>query len=138
MNNFREQINGIGPQAAKAFYEAGFKTIEDIFYGALVAMYAGADFIKTSTGKVPVNATPEAVYVMCHAIKQFYEQTGKKVGLKVAGGVSKAYNALSYFVLVNHILGSQWISPDYFRIGSSKLLDDIIKEIKLIKGNRKL
>ncbi len=84
----------------KVILETGeLKTIEDIFYGALVAMYAGADFIKTSTGKVPVNATPEAVYVMCHAIKQFYEQTGKKVGLKVAGGVSKAYNALSYFVL---------------------------------------
>lgn len=118
----------------KVILETGeLKDIESIFNASLVSMYAGADFIKTSTGKVPVNATPEAVYIMCEAIKQFHAQTGKKVGLKVAGGVSKAQNALRYLTIVNHILGPEWLTPSYFRIGTSQLLDDILKEIKNIK-----
>lgn len=118
----------------KVILETGeLKDIESIFNASLVSMYAGADFIKTSTGKVPVNATPEAVYIMCDAIKQFYARTGKRVGLKVAGGVSKALNALRYLTIVNHILGSEWLTPYYFRIGTSQLLEDIIKEIKAIE-----
>lgn len=118
----------------KVILETGeLKDIESIFNASLVSMYAGADFIKTSTGKVPVNATPEAVYIMCEAIKQFHAQTGKRVGLKVAGGVSKAQNALRYLTIVNHILGPKWLTPSYFRIGTSQLLDDILKEIKNIK-----
>ena len=118
----------------KVILETGeLKDIESIFTASLVSMYAGADFIKTSTGKVPVNATPEAVYVMCEAIKQYYARTGKKVGLKVAGGVSKAQNALRYLTIVNHILGGEWLTSNYFRIGTSQLLDDIMKEIKGIR-----
>ena len=118
----------------KVILETGeLKDIESIFKASLVSMYAGADFIKTSTGKVPVNATPEAVYVMCEAIKQYYARTGKKVGLKVAGGVSKAQNALRYLTIVNHILGGEWLTSNYFRIGTSQLLDDIMKEIKGIR-----
>lgn len=118
----------------KVILETGeLKDIESIFNASLVSMYAGADFIKTSTGKVPVNATPEAVYIMCEAIKQFHARTGRKVGLKVAGGVSKAQNALRYLTIVSHILGDTWLTPDYFRIGTSQLLDDILKEIKSIK-----
>lgn len=118
----------------KVILETGeLKDIESIFNASLVSMYAGADFIKTSTGKVPVNATPEAVYTMCEAIKQFHARTGRKVGLKVAGGVSKAQNALRYLTIVSHILGDTWLTPDYFRIGTSQLLDDILKEIKSIK-----
>jgi len=118
----------------KVILETGeLKDIESIFKASLVSMYAGADFIKTSTGKVPVNATPEAVYVMCEAIKQYYARTGKKVGLKVAGGVSKAQNALRYLTIVNHILGGEWLTSSYFRIGTSQLLDDIMKEIKGIR-----
>lgn len=118
----------------KVILETGeLKDVESIFNASLVSMHAGADFIKTSTGKVPVNATPEAVYIMCEAIKQFYAQTGKRVGLKVAGGVSKALNALRYLTIVNHILGSEWLTPYYFRIGTSQLLDDILKEIKSVK-----
>lgn len=115
----------------KVILETGeLKDVESIFNASLISAYAGADFIKTSTGKVPVNATPESVYVMCEAIKQYYEQTGRRVGLKVAGGVSKAQNAIRYLTIVNHILGSEWLTPYYFRIGASQLMDDLIKEIK--------
>ena len=109
------------------------KDLESIFNASLIAAYAGADFIKTSTGKVPVNATPESVYVMCEAIRQYYAQTGKRVGLKVAGGVSKAQNAIRYLTIVNHVLGCEWLTPYYFRIGASQLMDDIVKEIKALQ-----
>ncbi len=118
----------------KVILETGeLKDVETIFYASLIAAYAGADFIKTSTGKVPVNATPESVYVMCEAIKQYFAQTGRRVGLKVAGGVSKAQNAIRYVTIVNHVLGSEWLTPYYFRIGASMLMDDVVKEIKALK-----
>ena len=118
----------------KVILETGeLKDVETIFYASLIAAYAGADFIKTSTGKVPVNATPESVYVMCEAIKQYFAQTGRRVGLKVAGGVSKAQNAIRYVTIVNHVLGSEWLAPYYFRIGASMLMDDVVKEIKALK-----
>ena len=120
----------------KVILETGeLKEIGSIFNASLVSMYAGADFIKTSTGKVPVNATPEAVYVMCEAIKQFHTRTGKRVGLKVAGGVAKAANALRYLTIANHVLGSEWLKSYYFRIGASQLFDDIVKEIKAVKDH---
>jgi len=106
------------------------KSIESIFYASLVGAYAGADFIKTSTGKVPVNATPESVYVICEAMRQFYVQTSKRVGVKVAGGISKAQNAIRYMVIVQHLLGKEWLTPTYFRIGASQLLEDVVKEMK--------
>ena len=118
----------------KVIIETGeLKDLESIFNASLIAAYAGADFIKTSTGKVPVNATPESVYVMCEAIRQYYAQTGKRVGLKVAGGVSKAQNAIRYLTIVNHVLGCEWLTPYYFRIGASQLMDDIVKEIKALQ-----
>lgn len=118
----------------KVILETGeLKDLETIFYASLISAHAGADFIKTSTGKVPVNATPESAYVMCEAIKAFYDQTGKKVGLKVAGGVSKAQNAIRYLTIVNHVLGSEWLTPYYFRIGASHLMDDVVKEIKALQ-----
>ena len=118
----------------KVILETGeLKDLETIFYASLISAYAGADFIKTSTGKVPVNATPESAYVMCEAIKAYYGQTGKRVGLKVAGGVSKAQNAIRYMTIVNYVLGSEWLTPYYFRIGASQLMDDIVKEIKALQ-----
>ena len=118
----------------KVILETGeLKDLESIFNASLIAAYAGADFIKTSTGKVPVNATPESVYVMCEAIKQYYAQTGKRVGLKVAGGISKAQNAIRYLTIVNHVLGCEWLTPYYFRLGASQLMDDVIKEIKALQ-----
>lgn len=118
----------------KVILEAGeLKSLETIFEASLIAAYAGADFIKTSTGKVPVNATPEAVYVMCEAIRQYHLQVGRKVGLKVAGGISRAQNAVRYMTIVNHVLGSEWMKPDYFRIGASQLMDDVVKEMNTLK-----
>ncbi len=118
----------------KVILETGeLKDVESIFNASLVAAYAGADFIKTSTGKVPVNATPESVYVMCEAIKQYYAQTGKKVGLKIAGGVSKAQNAIRYLTIVNHVLGREWLTPHYFRLGASQLMEDIVKEMRALQ-----
>ncbi len=117
----------------KVILETGeLKDIETIFYASLISMYAGADFVKTSTGKVPVNATPESVYVMCEAIKQYHHQTGRCVGIKVAGGVSKAQNAIRYFAIVSHVLGKRWLTPDCFRIGASQLIEDIIKELNAL------
>lgn len=118
----------------KVILETGeLKDIETIFNASLISMYAGADFIKTSTGKVPVNATPESVYVMCEAIKQYHAQTGKRVGLKVAGGVSKAQSAIRYLTIANYVLGTEWLTPYYFRLGASQLMDDIVKEIKALQ-----
>lgn len=118
----------------KVILETGeLKDLETIFDASLIAAYAGADFIKTSTGKVPVNATPESVYVICEAIRQYHAQTGRKVGLKVAGGISKAQSAIRYLTIVNHVLGCEWLNPYYFRIGASQLLDDVVKEMKAVK-----
>ncbi|WP_294139994.1 deoxyribose-phosphate aldolase [uncultured Sanguibacteroides sp.] len=124
----RETCKGV---LLKVILETGeLKDIESIFNATLISAYAGADFVKTSTGKVPVNATPESVYVMCEAVRQYHAQTGKMVGVKVAGGVSKVQNAIRYLTIVNHVLGKEWVTPRYFRIGTSQLMDDILKEMK--------
>ena len=113
----------------KVILETGeLKSIETIFHAALISAYAGADFVKTSSGKVPVNATPEAVYVICEALRQFHARTGKMVGVKVAGGISKLQSAIRYAVVVRRVLGGVWLLPRYFRIGSSQLLEDVIVE----------
>ena len=131
LRDIREACKGV---CMKVILEAGeLKSLETIFEASLIAAHAGADFIKTSTGKVPVNATPEAVYVMCEAIRQFHARTGKKLGLKVAGGIARAQNAIRYMTIVNHVLGSDWLTSRYFRIGASQLMDDIIKEMKALE-----
>ena len=124
----REACAGV---ALKVIIESGeLKTIENVFNATLVAAYAGADFVKTSTGKVPVNATPEAVYVMCDALRQYHEREGRMVGIKVAGGVTKVQTAVRYYTIVRRVLGEAWCVPCYFRIGASHLLDDVLKEMK--------
>ena len=94
-----------------------------------LAMAAGADFIKTSTGKVSPAATPSVVLIMLEAIRDFYKQTGKKIGMKPAGGVSKAKLAVQYLVMVRETLGQDWLSPDLFRFGASSLANDVIMQI---------
>lgn len=114
----------------KVILETGeLKSPELIFKASLIAIHAGADYIKTSTGKVAVNATPEAVYAMALAIRAYYERFGKKTGIKVAGGVSTTVTAIKYRTIVSHILGEEWIAPELFRIGTSKLLDDAIRSL---------
>ena len=98
-------------------------------------MSAGADFIKTSTGKISVSATLPVVYVMCEAIKDFYEKTGLKIGIKAAGGIRITKDAIEYILLVKEILGEEWLSPKLFRIGASSLLNDLLKVYKEINSN---
>lgn len=104
-------------------------TLKQVYQASLVAMMAGSDFIKTSTGKEPVNATLEVSLVMLRAIREYLERTGYKVGFKPAGGISKAKDALAYQALMKEELGDEWLMPDRFRIGASSLLTDLERQI---------
>lgn len=95
----------------------------------MIAMEAGADFIKTSTGKAAVSATPEAAVVMCMAIREFAERTGRRVGFKAAGGISTPQDAVLYYTIVERILGPQWLTPALFRIGASSLAGNLLNAI---------
>ena len=97
---------------------------------SLLAMFAGADFVKTSTGKIDVHATPEAAVVMCTAIRDYYQKTGRKVGFKAAGGVRSAEEAALYYTIVEEILGPEWLTPKLFRIGASSLANHLISAIE--------
>ena len=114
----------------KVILETGaLATAENIQKAAILAMYSGADFIKTSTGKGYPGATYEAVYTMCKAIKNYHSITGNKVGIKVSGGVRTAEEATRYFTIVKEILGKEWLNKDLFRIGASRLVNDIEKRL---------
>ena len=97
---------------------------------SFLAMEAGADFIKTSTGKVPVNATPTAAYVMCECIRLFALKTGKKVGFKAAGGISTDKDAVCYYYIVSSVLGEEWLNKDLFRFGVSRLGNSLVSAIE--------
>ena len=115
----------------KVILETGLlSTPELIASASLLAMESGADFIKTSTGKVEVNATPEAAYVMCSCIRLFHEKTGRKVGFKAAGGISTAEDALYYYRIVESVLGSGWLGSEYFRLGVSRLGNSLLSAIE--------
>ena len=115
----------------KVIIESGaLKTPDLIRKASLLSMFAGADFVKTSTGKIDVAATPEAAVVMCHAIRDYYEKTGRKVGFKAAGGVRSAEDAALYYTIVKEILGEEWITTDLFRIGASSAANNIISSIE--------
>ena len=114
----------------KVILETGaLKTPELIHKASIISMAAGADFIKTSTGKIDVAATPEAAVVMCQAIKMFYEKTGRKVGFKAAGGVKTPQDAALYYTIVEQILGDQWLTTDLFRIGASSAANNLLSAI---------
>ena len=115
----------------KVILETGaLKTATNIHNAAILAMYSGADFIKTSTGKIYEGATLEAAYVMCHAIKSYYDKTKTKIGFKVAGGVSSVEDAVKYYTIVKEILGNEWCNKDLFRIGTSRLANTLLKAIE--------
>lgn len=114
----------------KVILETGaLVTAENIRKASILAMYSGADFIKTSTGKGYPGATPEAVYTMCQAIKTYHTLTGNRVGIKVSGGVRTAEDAVRYYTLVKEILGEDWLNKTLFRIGASSLVGDIEKRL---------
>lgn len=115
----------------KVILETGaLKTPELIRKASLLSMFAGADFIKTSTGKIDVAATPEAAVVMCHAIRDYFEHTGRRVGFKAAGGVRTAADAALYYTIVEKILGAEWLTTDLFRIGASSAANNLLSAIE--------
>lgn len=114
----------------KVIVESGaLETPERIRTASLLSMFAGADFVKTSTGKIPVAATPEAAVVMCMAIKDYYAETGRKVGFKAAGGIKTPQDAALYYTIVEMILGTDWLNPDLFRIGASSAANNLLSAI---------
>jgi deoxyribose-phosphate aldolase len=114
----------------KVILETGeLKTYDNVRLASWMAMEAGADFIKTSTGKVQPAATMPVTLIMLQAIQDFYEQTGKKIGMKPAGGIKTAKQAIHYLVMVNETLGSDWLDPHMFRFGASTLLNDLLRQI---------
>ena len=119
------------PVVLKVILETGLLVSPELIADAsFLAMENGADFIKTSTGKVKVNATPQAAWVMCECIKKYYEATGRKVGFKAAGGVSSALDAVCYYSIVNSILGKEWMDKEFFRFGVSSLANKLLSAVE--------
>lgn len=119
-----------GDKAMKVILETGdLKTASNIKKASLLAMYAGADYIKTSTGKEKISATPEAAYVMCQAIKEYYEKTGIQIGFKPAGGINTVMDAIIYYTIVKEVLGEKWLTNKWFRLGTSRLANLLLSEI---------
>ena len=118
------------PVRLKVILETGeLKNVENIRRASEIAINAGADFIKTSTGKSPVSATPLAAIIMCDTIKEYFEATGRMVGFKPAGGMSTIDDALTYFYIVREVLGERWLNKDYFRVGTSRLAGKVMDEL---------
>lgn len=129
-----EEINKVkeacGSAHLKVILETGeLVTLDNVRAASEIAMTAGADFIKTSTGKIQPAATPEVTLVMMQAIRDFYLKHGKQVGLKPAGGISKSKQAIQYLVMLRETLGQDWLKPDLFRFGASSLANDILMQI---------
>ena len=130
-NEIETLRNEVGDDVVlKVILESGVLARPELIHrAAVIAMEAGADFIKTSTGKAAVSATPEAAVVMCMAIREFAERTGRRVGFKAAGGISTPQDAVLYYTIVERILGPQWLTPALFRIGASSLAGNLLNAI---------
>ena len=119
-----------GDAPMKVILETGcLKTASNIKKASILAMYAGADYIKTSTGKLEPAATPEAAYVMCQAIKEYYEETGIQIGFKPAGGLNSVMDAIIYYTIVKEVLGEKWLTNKWLRLGTSRLANMLLSEI---------
>ena len=119
-----------GEKHLKVILETGaLKTAENIKKASILSIYSGADFIKTSTGKESPAATPEAAYVMCQTIKEYYQKTGRKIGFKPAGGINTVHDALVYYTIVKELLGDEWLTNELFRLGTSRLANLCLSEI---------
>lgn len=119
-----------GDRKLKVILETGsLKSASNIKKAAILAMYAGADYIKTSTGKLEPAATPEAAYVMCQAIREYYEKTGIKIGFKPAGGMKTVEDALDYYTIVKEVLGEEWLTNEMLRLGTSSLANKLLSEV---------
>ena len=119
-----------GERKMKVILETGLlPSASDIKKASLLAMYAGADYIKTSTGKEKPAATPEAAYVMCQAIKEYYDKTGIQIGFKPAGGLNSVHDALVYYTIVKEVLGEKWLTNEWLRLGTSRLANLLLSEV---------
>jgi deoxyribose-phosphate aldolase len=115
----------------KVILETGaLKTAENIKKASILSLYSGADFLKTSTGKVYDGATLEAAYVMCTSLKEYYDKAGKKRGFKASGGISTTEDAVKYYTIVKEVLGEEWLNSEYFRIGASRLAKNLLDSIE--------
>lgn len=119
-----------GDVPMKVILETGdLRNARDIKTAAVLAMYAGADYLKTSTGKEKISATPESVYVLCQAIKEYHKKTGIQIGLKPAGGINIVMDAVIYYTIVKEVLGEKWLTNYWFRMGTSRLTNLLLSEI---------
>lgn len=120
-----------GDKKMKVILETGLLgSAENIKKASILAMYAGADYIKTSTGKEKPAATPEAAYVMCQAIKEYYDQTGIQIGFKPAGGLNTVQDAITYYTIVKEVLGEKWLTNQWLRLGTSRLANLLLSEVE--------
>ena len=119
-----------GEKKMKVILETGcLANGTEIKKASLLSMFAGADYIKTSTGKEKVAATPEAAYIMCQAIKEFYDKTGIQIGFKPAGGINTEKDAVTYYTIVKEVLGEKWLTNQYLRLGTSRLANLLLSEV---------
>ena len=130
--DIQELKNTCGENVAmKVILETGcLKTASNIKKASVLSMYSGADYIKTSTGKEKISATPEAAYVMCQAIKEYYDETGIQIGFKPAGGINSVMDAMIYYTIVKEVLGEKWLTNKWFRLGTSRLANLLLSEIE--------
>ena len=120
-----------GDVPMKVILETGdLRNGTDIKIASILSMYAGGDYIKTSTGKEKVSATPEAAYIMCQAIKEYYDETGIQIGFKPAGGINTVTDALTYYTIVKEVLGEKWLTNKWFRLGTSRLANLLLSELE--------
>ena len=130
VDEVQQEKEACGDKAMKVILETGFlKTASNIKTASILSMYGGADYIKTSTGKEKPAATPEAAYVMCQAIKEYYEKTGVQIGFKPAGGLNTVMDALIYYTIVKEVLGEKWLTNKWFRMGTSRLANLLLSEV---------
>ena len=130
-DDISEMKQACGEAAMKVILETGcLVTASNIKKASILSMYAGADYIKTSTGKEKVSATPEAAYVMCQAIKEYYDETGIQIGFKPAGGINSVMDAMIYYTIVKEVLGEKWLTNKWFRLGTSRLANLLLSEIE--------
>lgn len=130
-DDIQEMKNACNGHDLKVILETGdIVTASNIKKASILSMYAGADYIKTSTGKEKISATPEAAYVMCQAIKEYYEETGIQIGFKPAGGINTVMDAMTYYTIVKEVLGEKWLTNKWFRLGTSRLANLLLSEIE--------
>ena len=130
VDEIEQQKEACGEHDMKVILETGMlQTAKNIKIASLLSMYAGADYIKTSTGKEKPAATPEAAYVMCQAIKEYYDETGIMIGFKPAGGLNTVMDALIYYTIVKEVLGEKWLTNKFLRLGTSRLANLLLSEV---------